>query len=167
MLIWTSTLHSWVFASTLHQIHRFLSLLLHTHTNKHLSMIWWEDLLAAIKQMLKEALGQRRKMQRSLHTYLAMELATGLWFPRKQVIYQKELLRVNMNCVYIYCVCMSFKGLNRCGKSCRLRWTNYLRPDLKHDNFTPEEEECILELHKIMGSRQVLFFSKNYINLLP
>ncbi|XP_073154209.1 transcription factor MYB35 [Henckelia pumila] len=44
-------------------------------------------------------------------------------------------------------------GLNRCGKSCRLRWTNYLRPDLKHDNFTPEEEECILELHKTIGSR--------------
>ncbi|KAL7100815.1 hypothetical protein ACP275_08G018700 [Erythranthe tilingii] len=44
-------------------------------------------------------------------------------------------------------------GLNRCGKSCRLRWTNYLRPDLKHDNFTPEEEECILELHKTVGSR--------------
>nr|WFP21580.1 MYB3 transcription factor [Osmanthus fragrans] len=44
-------------------------------------------------------------------------------------------------------------GLNRCGKSCRLRWTNYLRPDLKHDNFTPEEEECILELHRTIGSR--------------
>lgn len=48
------------------------------------------------------------------------------------------------------CLCI---GLNRCGKSCRLRWTNYLRPDLKHDNFTPEEEECILELHKTIGSR--------------
>nr|XP_016441905.1 PREDICTED: transcription factor MYB35-like [Nicotiana tabacum] len=44
-------------------------------------------------------------------------------------------------------------GLNRCGKSCRLRWTNYLRPDLKHDNFTPQEEECIIELHKTIGSR--------------
>ncbi|PHT50229.1 Myb-related protein [Capsicum baccatum] len=44
-------------------------------------------------------------------------------------------------------------GLNRCGKSCRLRWTNYLRPDLKHDNFTSLEEECILELHKTIGSR--------------
>ncbi|CAK9162855.1 unnamed protein product [Ilex paraguariensis] len=44
-------------------------------------------------------------------------------------------------------------GLNRCGKSCRLRWTNYLRPDLKHDYFTPREEELILELHKAIGSR--------------
>ncbi|THF94412.1 transcription factor MYB35 [Camellia sinensis] len=44
-------------------------------------------------------------------------------------------------------------GLNRCGKSCRLRWTNYLRPDLKHDNFTPEEEQLILDYHKVIGSR--------------
>ncbi|XP_059643862.1 transcription factor MYB35 [Cornus florida] len=44
-------------------------------------------------------------------------------------------------------------GLNRCGKSCRLRWTNYLRPDLKHDDFTPQEEQLILEFHKAIGSR--------------
>ncbi|KAK4366555.1 hypothetical protein RND71_014435 [Anisodus tanguticus] len=48
---------------------------------------------------------------------------------------------------------MKWEGLNRCGKSCRLRWANYLRPDPKHDNFTPQEEECILELHKTIGSR--------------
>uniref|UniRef100_A0A2N9ELE5 Uncharacterized protein n=1 Tax=Fagus sylvatica TaxID=28930 RepID=A0A2N9ELE5_FAGSY len=44
-------------------------------------------------------------------------------------------------------------GLNRCGKSCRLRWTNYLRPDLKQDSFTPQEEELIINLHKAIGSR--------------
>ncbi|KAK9090593.1 hypothetical protein Sjap_023770 [Stephania japonica] len=44
-------------------------------------------------------------------------------------------------------------GLKRCGKSCRLRWTNYLRPDLKHDKFTPEEEELIVNLHATIGSR--------------
>ncbi|KAL8124442.1 hypothetical protein AgCh_012184 [Apium graveolens] len=44
-------------------------------------------------------------------------------------------------------------GLNRCGKSCRLRWTNYLRPDLKHDAFTPQEENHILVLHQAVGSR--------------
>ncbi|PWA66489.1 duplicated homeodomain-like superfamily protein [Artemisia annua] len=44
-------------------------------------------------------------------------------------------------------------GLNRCGKSCRLRWTNYLRPDLKHDSFTPVEEELILNYHQAIGSR--------------
>ncbi|RZC93203.1 hypothetical protein C5167_029179 [Papaver somniferum] len=44
-------------------------------------------------------------------------------------------------------------GLKRCGKSCRLRWTNYLRPDLKHDTFTPQEEELIIRLHATIGSR--------------
>ncbi|XP_024975862.1 transcription factor MYB35 [Cynara cardunculus var. scolymus] len=44
-------------------------------------------------------------------------------------------------------------GLNRCGKSCRLRWTNYLRPDLKHDSFTAHEEDLILRYHQAIGSR--------------
>ncbi|KAJ1699049.1 hypothetical protein LUZ63_007561 [Rhynchospora breviuscula] len=44
-------------------------------------------------------------------------------------------------------------GLKRCGKSCRLRYTNYLRPNLKHENFTPEEEEHIVTLHAMIGSR--------------
>ncbi|KAK4376246.1 hypothetical protein RND71_006923 [Anisodus tanguticus] len=44
-------------------------------------------------------------------------------------------------------------GLLRCGKSCRLRWTNYLRPDIKRGNFTPEEEDTIIKLHKVLGNR--------------
>nr|XP_043608578.1 transcription factor MYB35 [Erigeron canadensis] len=51
-------------------------------------------------------------------------------------------------------------GLNRCGKSCRLRWTNYLRPDLKHDSFTPQEEELILRHHQAIGSRWSLIAKK-------
>ncbi|KAH9328847.1 hypothetical protein KI387_000955, partial [Taxus chinensis] len=44
-------------------------------------------------------------------------------------------------------------GLMRCGKSCRLRWTNYLRPDLKRGNFTLHEEQTIFQLHQILGNR--------------
>ncbi|KAH9547748.1 hypothetical protein CY35_11G051500 [Sphagnum magellanicum] len=44
-------------------------------------------------------------------------------------------------------------GLQRCGKSCRLRWTNYLRPDLKHGRFTDHEENLIVNLHAALGSR--------------
>ncbi|KAJ7974476.1 Myb transcription factor [Quillaja saponaria] len=51
-------------------------------------------------------------------------------------------------------------GLNRCGKSCRLRWTNYLRPDLKQDSFTPQEEEHIINLHEAVGSRWSLIAKK-------
>ncbi|WRX19884.1 SANT/Myb domain - like 10 [Theobroma cacao] len=44
-------------------------------------------------------------------------------------------------------------GLLRCGKSCRLRWINYLRPDLKRGNFTAQEEETIVKLHSTLGNR--------------
>ncbi|XP_061363853.1 transcription factor MYB58-like [Gastrolobium bilobum] len=44
-------------------------------------------------------------------------------------------------------------GLLRCGKSCRLRWINYLRPDVKRGNFTIEEEETIIRLHKALGNK--------------
>ncbi|KAK8967346.1 Myb-related protein 308 [Platanthera guangdongensis] len=44
-------------------------------------------------------------------------------------------------------------GLLRCGKSCRLRWINYLRPDLKRGNFTEEEEELIIRLHGLLGNK--------------
>ncbi|KAF6163290.1 hypothetical protein GIB67_025154 [Kingdonia uniflora] len=44
-------------------------------------------------------------------------------------------------------------GLKRCGKSCRLRWLNYLRPDIKRGNFSEEEEDLIIRLHKLLGNR--------------
>lgn len=44
-------------------------------------------------------------------------------------------------------------GLNRCGKSCRLRWTNYLRPDIKRGKFTDEEERLIVNLHSVLGNK--------------
>ncbi|VFQ76395.1 unnamed protein product [Cuscuta campestris] len=44
-------------------------------------------------------------------------------------------------------------GLLRCGKSCRLRWTNYLRPDIKRGPFSTEEEKLVIQLHAILGNR--------------
>ncbi|KAH6820247.1 myb domain protein 12 [Perilla frutescens var. hirtella] len=44
-------------------------------------------------------------------------------------------------------------GLLRCGKSCRLRWINYLRADVKRGNFTEQEEVTIVKLHKTLGNR--------------
>ncbi|KAL3741221.1 hypothetical protein ACJRO7_016794 [Eucalyptus globulus] len=44
-------------------------------------------------------------------------------------------------------------GLARTGKSCRLRWMNYLRPNIKHGNITQEEEEIIINLHRVLGNR--------------
>ncbi|XP_004496577.1 transcription factor MYB17-like isoform X1 [Cicer arietinum] len=44
-------------------------------------------------------------------------------------------------------------GLLRCGKSCRLRWINYLRPGIKRGPFTDEEESTIIQLHAMLGNR--------------
>ncbi|MBA0550901.1 hypothetical protein Golob_021811 [Gossypium lobatum] len=44
-------------------------------------------------------------------------------------------------------------GLLRCGKSCRLRWINYLRPDVKRGNFGEDEDDLIIKLHALLGNR--------------
>ncbi|PUZ70791.1 hypothetical protein GQ55_2G263200 [Panicum hallii var. hallii] len=44
-------------------------------------------------------------------------------------------------------------GLNRCGKSCRLRWLNYLRPNIRHGGFTEDEDRLICSLYISIGSR--------------
>ncbi|URE09875.1 Myb-like DNA-binding domain [Musa troglodytarum] len=46
-------------------------------------------------------------------------------------------------------------GLLRCGKSCRLRWINYLRPDVKRGNFTAAEDELIIKLHGLLGNKYI------------
>ncbi|KAJ8561387.1 hypothetical protein K7X08_027577 [Anisodus acutangulus] len=43
-------------------------------------------------------------------------------------------------------------GLKRCGKSCRLRWLNYLRPNIKHGGFSEEEDNLILSFYISIGS---------------
>ncbi|CAH9088846.1 unnamed protein product [Cuscuta epithymum] len=44
-------------------------------------------------------------------------------------------------------------GLRRCSKSCRLRWTNYLRPGIKRGNFTLQEEKMIIQLQALLGNK--------------
>ncbi|KAD4178183.1 hypothetical protein R6Q59_021736 [Mikania micrantha] len=51
-------------------------------------------------------------------------------------------------------------GLLRCGKSCRLRWINYLRPDIKRGDFTKEEEDAIIHLHQVLGNRWSVIAAK-------
>ncbi|KAH9679377.1 transcription factor MYB10 [Citrus sinensis] len=46
-----------------------------------------------------------------------------------------------------------FVGLSRSGKSCRLRWMNYLRPDIKHGNYTKEEEDTIIKTRQQHGNK--------------
>lgn len=46
-----------------------------------------------------------------------------------------------------------YAGLDRCGKSCRLRWVNYLKPGVKRGNFTKEEADLIKKLHDEFGNK--------------
>ncbi|KAI3923857.1 hypothetical protein MKW92_007829 [Papaver armeniacum] len=44
-------------------------------------------------------------------------------------------------------------GLNRCRKSCRLRWCNYLKPNIKRGEFEADELDLIMRMHKLLGNR--------------
>lgn len=77
-------------------------------------------------------------------------LKKGPWTSAEDAIlveYVKKHGEGNWNAV------QKHSGLYRCGKSCRLRWANHLRPDLKKGAFTQEEERCIIELHAKMGNK--------------
>lgn len=52
-----------------------------------------------------------------------------------------------------WCSLPKLAGLLRCGKSCRLRWTNYLKPDIIRGPFSSEEEKLVIDLHGILGNR--------------
>ncbi|KAJ4751251.1 MYB family protein [Rhynchospora pubera] len=43
--------------------------------------------------------------------------------------------------------------VGRIGKQCRERWHNHLRPDIKKETWTEEEEKLLVEAHKKYGNR--------------
>nr|AQZ26708.1 MYB2 [Dryopteris fragrans] len=78
------------------------------------------------------------------------KLRRGLWSPDED---EKLRLHISVHGLGCWSSVPKEAGLQRCGKSCRLRWINYLRPDLKRGDFTPSEEKTITELHSILGNR--------------
>ncbi|KAB1218406.1 Transcription factor MYB86 [Morella rubra] len=82
------------------------------------------------KQKVKRGLWSRKKMRNSSITFQPMAMAAGARYQNLLIV-----------------------GLQRCGKSCRQRWINYLRPDIKRGSFSPEEAALIIELHSILGNR--------------
>ncbi|KAJ6364701.1 hypothetical protein OIU76_029631 [Salix suchowensis] len=58
-------------------------------------------------------------------------------------------------------------GLQRCGKSCRLRWTNYLRSDINRGKFSQQEEQTIIQLHALLGNRSLIFYEHNFWEHIP
>ncbi|KAK8614371.1 hypothetical protein V6N13_122731 [Hibiscus sabdariffa] len=79
-----------------------------------------------------------------------IKLRKGLWSPEEDEKLIKYMLTSGQGC---WSDIAKNAGLQRCGKSCRLRWINYLRPDLKRGAFSPQEEDLIIHLHSILGNR--------------
>ncbi|GMH11374.1 hypothetical protein Nepgr_013215 [Nepenthes gracilis] len=78
------------------------------------------------------------------------KLRKGLWSPEEDEKLLRHITQFGHGC---WSSVPKLAGLQRCGKSCRLRWLNYLRPDLKRGAFSEEEENLIIELHAVLGNR--------------
>lgn len=74
----------------------------------------------------------------------------GLWSPEEDEKLRSYVLKYGHVC---WSTIPIQAGLQRNGKSCRLRWVNYLRPGLKKSAFTKEEETTLLSLHSILGNK--------------
>ncbi|XP_050227001.1 transcription repressor MYB6 [Mercurialis annua] len=74
----------------------------------------------------------------------------GLWSPEED---EKLIRYITTHGYGCWSEVPEKAGLQRCGKSCRLRWINYLRPDIRRGRFSPEEEKLIISLHGVVGNR--------------
>ncbi|GMJ16133.1 myb domain protein 121 [Hibiscus trionum] len=77
-------------------------------------------------------------------------LRKGPWTPQEDMLLTEY---VNLHGEGRWSSVAKSAGLNRSGKSCRLRWVNYLRPGLKRGHITPQEEGIIIELHALWGNK--------------
>ncbi|KAA8535145.1 hypothetical protein F0562_030148 [Nyssa sinensis] len=77
-------------------------------------------------------------------------LRKGLWKPEEDLILKKY---VETHGEGNWATVSQKSGLMRGGKSCRLRWKNYLRPNIKRGRMSDEEKDLIIRLHKLLGNR--------------
>ncbi|KAM3347096.1 hypothetical protein ACQJBY_021209 [Aegilops geniculata] len=81
----------------------------------------------------------------------------GLWSPEED---ERLYTRITRHGVSTWSSVAQLAGLRRSGKSCRLRWMNYLRPDLKKVPISKREEETIISLQKSLGNRWSVIAAK-------
>ncbi|TKW34829.1 hypothetical protein SEVIR_2G332000v4 [Setaria viridis] len=84
------------------------------------------------------------------HCCSKQKVKRGLWSPEEDEKLVKYITAHGHSC---WSAVPKHAGLQRCGKSCRLRWINYLRPDLKRGTFSDQEERTIIDVHRILGNR--------------
>ncbi|KAI3818805.1 hypothetical protein L1987_12623 [Smallanthus sonchifolius] len=85
------------------------------------------------------------------------DLKKGSWSAEED---QKLISYIEKYGIWNWSQMPRFAGLSRNGKSCRLRWMNYLKPNVKRGNFSKEEEEIILHSHSLLGNRWSAIASK-------
>ncbi|TVU39047.1 hypothetical protein EJB05_12449, partial [Eragrostis curvula] len=85
------------------------------------------------------------------HCCSKQKVKRGLWSPEEDEKLVRHITAHGHNC---WSSVPKNAGLQRCGKSCRLRWINYLRPDLKRGTFSEQEERIIIDVHRILGNRR-------------
>ncbi|GLJ53421.1 hypothetical protein SUGI_1139220 [Cryptomeria japonica] len=78
------------------------------------------------------------------------KLKRGLWTPEEDRILKAYVLTYGHG---FWSHVSKLTGLQRCGKSCRLRWLNYLRPGLKRGGFSHEEQIIIINAHETIGNK--------------
>ncbi|XVF07847.1 hypothetical protein REPUB_Repub06bG0175000 [Reevesia pubescens] len=91
-----------------------------------------------------------------LKEYIEKHGTGGNWiaFPQKA---GKKLIFFTL---FFLVISLKEDGLRRCGKSCRLRWLNYLRPNIKHGEFSDDEDRIICTLFASIGSRWSIIASQ-------
>ena len=124
----------------------------------------WAGDHAVLRKDLEEEHGLPVKIESSQTTLPPMEKANGEISLGEQVK-KLQLSLLHIYFLFLWCWEVSifdfhpnprwFTGLERCGKSCRLRWLNYLRPGIKRGNITHVEEDLIIRLHRLLGNRSI------------
>nr|DAD32097.1 TPA_asm: hypothetical protein HUJ06_010948 [Nelumbo nucifera] len=84
-------------------------------------------------------------------------LRKGAWTEEEDILLRKCIERYGEG---EWCKVPLRAGLNRCRKRCRLRWLNYLRPGINRGQFTSDEVDLIIWLHKLLGNRWSLIASR-------
>ncbi|TMW81964.1 hypothetical protein EJD97_007276 [Solanum chilense] len=74
----------------------------------------------------------------------------GAWSPEEDQKLKDYVMRFG---IWNWNLMPKFAGLSRTGKSCRLRWMNYLRPDVKRGPFSMEERERVIKMSQQLGNR--------------
>lgn len=138
----------------------------------------WAGHRVAKRLAWRKGLGRRRRTRNSWLTLKNTAMEVGVHCLPKPVSSRTNSI---IPCIYIYVhacnhiiTCIWFilfnflqwfeTGLQRCGKSCRLRWTNYLRPDIKRGKFSLQEEQTIIQLHALLGNRYLYIYIYIYMS---